>query len=53
METVVVGVDGSDCAGAALEFAVAEAALRGASLRIVFAWEIPTTVYAAGEAIST
>lgn len=40
METVVVGVDGSACAGAALEFAAREAALRGARLRIVSAWEI-------------
>jgi nucleotide-binding universal stress UspA family protein len=40
METVVVGVDGSACAVAALEFATREAALRGARLRIISAWEI-------------
>ena len=50
METVVVGVDGSDCARVALEFAAAEAALRGARLRIVFAWEISATLYAGGMA---
>jgi len=40
MEIIVVGVDGSACADAALEFAAREAALRGARLRIVSAWEI-------------
>jgi nucleotide-binding universal stress UspA family protein len=45
METVVVGVDGSSPARAALDFAVGEAALRGARLRIVCAWEIPPTIY--------
>ena len=34
METIVVGVDGSACASAALEFAAREAALRQALLRI-------------------
>jgi len=47
METVVVGVDGSACAGAALEFAAREAALRGARLRIVSAWEIRTPIVGA------
>ena len=50
METVVVGVDGSKCARVALEFAAKEAALRGARLRIVFAWEISATLYAGGMA---
>jgi nucleotide-binding universal stress UspA family protein len=50
METVVVGVDGSKCARVALEFAANEAALRGARLRIVFAWEISATLYAGGMA---
>lgn len=40
MDTIVVGVDGSACAKAALEYAVQEAALRGAQLRIVSAWEL-------------
>ena len=46
METIIVGVDGSECARAALERAVHEAALRGARLRVVCAWEIPAGVYA-------
>jgi nucleotide-binding universal stress UspA family protein len=48
MAVVVVGVDGSEPARAALEFAAGEAALRNAQLRIVSAWEIPPTVYAGG-----
>ncbi len=48
METIVVGVDGSECARAALEFAAREAALRKARLRIVCAWEIPPAVYGGG-----
>jgi nucleotide-binding universal stress UspA family protein len=48
METIVVGVDGSECARAALEFAAREAKLREARLRIVCAWEIPPAVYAGG-----
>jgi nucleotide-binding universal stress UspA family protein len=43
---IVVGVDGSEGSGEALRLAAAEAALRGAKLRIVCAWEIPATVYA-------
>jgi nucleotide-binding universal stress UspA family protein len=38
METILVGVDGSECAKAALTFAAREAALRGGSLCIVCAW---------------
>lgn len=48
METIVVGVDGSDCARAALEFAAGEAALRGARLRVVSAWDIPPASYGGG-----
>lgn len=48
MKTIVVGVDGSACGHAALEFAIEEAALRGALLRIVCAWEIPAAVSAGG-----
>ena len=42
---IVVGVDGSDGASAALRWAVEEAALRHAALDAVSAWHIP---YAAG-----
>ena len=48
VETIVVGVDGSDGGTAALEFAAREAALRNVSLRIVSAWEVPAAVYGAG-----
>jgi nucleotide-binding universal stress UspA family protein len=36
---VVVGVDGSECGARALEFAAHEAALRGARLEVVIAYE--------------
>jgi nucleotide-binding universal stress UspA family protein len=48
METIVVGIDGSEGAGAALEFAADEAALRNARLRLVSAWELPVAAYGAG-----
>jgi nucleotide-binding universal stress UspA family protein len=48
MQKIVVGVDGSECARAALEFALQEAALRKARLRIVCAWEIPPAIYGGG-----
>jgi len=44
----VVGVGGSGCARDALTRAATEAALRGARLRIVCAWEVSTTVYGGG-----
>jgi nucleotide-binding universal stress UspA family protein len=46
MGTIVVGVDGSEGAAIALEFAMKEAALRGSKLRLVSAWEIPASVLA-------
>lgn len=52
METIVVGVDGSEGAAAALEFAATEAALRKARLRIVSAWEVPVAAYGGGFAPS-
>jgi nucleotide-binding universal stress UspA family protein len=48
METIVVGVDGSECAREALAAAIEEARLRSARLRIVCAWEIPAGVLAGG-----
>jgi nucleotide-binding universal stress UspA family protein len=45
---VVVGVDGSGCSRDALRFAVEEARMRGARLRIVSAWSVPTNLYASG-----
>ena len=47
-KTIVVGVDGSDEGAAALDFAVAEAALRQARLRIVCVWEVPVTAFGDG-----
>ncbi len=46
MGIIVVGVDGSEGAAIALDFAMKEAALRGSKLRIVSAWEIPASVLA-------
>ena len=48
MSTIVVGVDGSSGAQAALRFAVEEARLRGATLRLVTAWHIPSIAYSGG-----
>ena len=48
---VVVGVDGSPEAEGALAFAIEEARLRGARLRIVSAWEPSSAAYA-GEAFA-
>ena len=39
--TIVVGVDGSDCSRSALEFALKDAARRGAAVRVVPA--LPST----------
>ncbi|HLI16526.1 MAG TPA: universal stress protein [Acidimicrobiales bacterium] len=50
---VVVGVDGSEPSSRALAFAAEEARLRGASLRVVYAWSLPalsTTAYLPPEA---
>jgi nucleotide-binding universal stress UspA family protein len=45
MGVIVVGVDGSEGGQAALRFAAQEAALRGAKLRVVCVWQVPTAVY--------
>ena len=48
MDTVVVGVDGSKGASAAVAFAAQESALRKARLRIVAAWQIPIVTFGGG-----
>jgi nucleotide-binding universal stress UspA family protein len=48
MSTIVVGVDGSEGSARALQFALDEARLRGASLKAVSAWHVPAIVYEAG-----
>jgi nucleotide-binding universal stress UspA family protein len=49
-EVVVVGVDGSDNSWHALEWAVGEAKLRGATLKIVCSFEDPVTNVGLGTA---
>ena len=51
MAMIVVGVDGSEGAKDALEFAAREAALRQASLRIVYAWEAPPGLFVDGSGL--
>ena len=48
MSTIVVGVDGSAGAVAALRFGIEEAKLRGAELKVVSAWHIPVGAYESG-----
>jgi len=50
---IVVGIDGSAAAEAALAFALEEAKLRQLSLRIVYAWEIPAVEYAGASFVPT
>jgi nucleotide-binding universal stress UspA family protein len=45
--TIVVGVDGSDHADRALAWAIDEAKLRTARMRVVTAWHVPAMVYGA------
>jgi nucleotide-binding universal stress UspA family protein len=45
---IVVGVDGSKCSHSALRFALEEARIRQAKLRIVVAWHVPLAAYGAG-----
>jgi nucleotide-binding universal stress UspA family protein len=48
MESIVVGIDGSPAATAALAWAVAEARLREAKLVVVHAWSVSGLAYAYG-----
>lgn len=53
MPGIVVGIDGSEAAEAALAFALEEAKLRQLPLRIVCAWEIPPIEYAGAAFVPT
>jgi nucleotide-binding universal stress UspA family protein len=48
METILVGVDGSNQSRKALARAAMEAALHEARLRIVCAWDVPSAVFMGG-----
>jgi nucleotide-binding universal stress UspA family protein len=48
MDTIVVGVDGSEGAVKALRFAIEEARIRHADVKVVAAWEIPAAAYSSG-----
>lgn len=48
MSTIVVGIDGSDGSVGALNFALEEARIRGASVKAVSAWHVPPAVYGNG-----
>ncbi len=45
MSTIVVGVDGSPASVEALKFAIAEAEVRGGTVKAVNAWHVPAIVY--------
>ena len=42
MARIVVGIDGSEHSKQALHWALGEARLRAASLRVILAWKVPT-----------
>jgi nucleotide-binding universal stress UspA family protein len=44
---IVVGVDGSKSSAGALAWAAAEARMRNATLKVVYAWHIPALAYGA------
>jgi nucleotide-binding universal stress UspA family protein len=48
MNGIVVGVDGSAGAKAALRFALEEGRLRGTTVHAVHAWHVPATMYGGG-----
>jgi nucleotide-binding universal stress UspA family protein len=45
---IVVGVDGSKSSSEALKWAAEEARLRGATLKVVRAWQVPAFAYGYG-----
>ena len=45
MRRIVVGIDGSKSGDEALRFALEEARLRGAALRIITVWSTPSAAY--------
>lgn len=47
VQEIVLGFDGSECAERALEWAMDEAKLRGARLRVVTTWHVPALIYGA------
>jgi nucleotide-binding universal stress UspA family protein len=47
MQEIVLGFDGSECAERALDWAIDEAKLRGARLRVVTTWHVPALIYGA------
>ncbi len=53
MSGIVVGIDGSQAADAALAFALEEAKLRSLPLRIVCSWEIPSLEYSGAAFMAT
>ncbi len=50
MESIAVFVNGSEEAAASLEFGAREAAIRGAILRLVAAWDVPSSILGGGVA---
>ena len=50
MESIAVFINGSEEAAASLEFGVHEAAIRNATLRLISAWDVPSSILGAGAA---
>jgi nucleotide-binding universal stress UspA family protein len=50
---IIVGVDGSDGSRHALEFALREAQLRDASVRVVCTWHVPWSAYSGAPGLDT
>ena len=51
MNGVVVGIDGSPGSMTALRFGLEEARLRGTTLHVVAAWQLPAMAYAGGAGV--